>query len=152
MDIYHGKIDLPNSARTSGRRGWRRGQSAAEFGMIATVLLILLFGIMQFGSMFYDYCLVSYAAGSAARWAMVHSSTSGNSNTSASTLSGYVDGIMSGLDSSNVTVTATPAWTTAQTPGSKVSIQVSYTYRFPFKVSSLSSISLSSTAQTVITN
>ncbi|MHB8382275.1 MAG: TadE/TadG family type IV pilus assembly protein [Candidatus Binataceae bacterium] len=144
-----------DSVRISGGRAASfgpRGQGSTEFAMIAPLLLILLFGIIQFGSLFYDYCLVSYAAGNAARWAMVHSSTSGNSGTSDTTLNGYVDGMMAGLDTSKVTVTSTPAWTTAQAPGNRVSIQISYTYTFPFKLSSLGSINLSSTAQTIITN
>lgn len=152
MNLRRIRIDSAQTGSVRSRGKWRRGQTSTEFGMIAALLLLLLFGIIQFGSLFYDYCLVSYAAGSAARWAMVHSSTSGNSSTSDTTLSGYVDGIMAGLDSSKVAVTSTPDWTTAQAPGGRVSIHVSYTYTFPFKVSSLSSINLSSTAQTVITN
>jgi len=60
------------------------GQSMAEFGVTATVFLLLLFGIMQMATVVNAYSNVSTAAREAARYAIVHSPSSASSPCSSS--------------------------------------------------------------------
>jgi Flp pilus assembly protein TadG len=54
------------------------GQAIAEFAQVATVFLLLLFGIMGMGIVVYRYNTVGMAAREAARYAIVHGPNSLN--------------------------------------------------------------------------
>lgn len=102
---------------------------------------------MQFGYALYDYSFVVYAARSAARYAMMHSSLSSTPATSAS-ITSLVQGLAAGMDQTQITVTST--WIPTSTPGSLVKVQVSYVFK-PFTAYLPStSINLSSTMQMTI--
>lgn len=69
---------LPNRARVQCQRPgvWRelivdiRGATAVEFAIIASLLLMLTFGILEFGLGWYDYNMGAAAAGRAVRYAV----------------------------------------------------------------------------------
>jgi len=90
---------------TAPRRGWRRGQAYVEFALTALALVLLMFGIFEMCLLFYDYDLVSYAASSGARWAMVHGANSSSPATSAD-VQNYVQGIVPGLNPARLGVNA----------------------------------------------
>lgn len=77
--------------KTIGRRklgSSEEGSEILEFALVATVLLTLLFGIIDFSRCMYAYHFVSYAATQATRYASVH----GNSvSTMCATTSPFVD-------------------------------------------------------------
>lgn len=50
-----------------GRR--EEGASAVEFALVSFVLALLLFGIMQFGHLFFQWLEVTHAAREGVRWA-----------------------------------------------------------------------------------
>lgn len=46
-----------------------RGASAVEFGLVLPILVLLLFGIAQFGILFNNYLTLTHAAREGVRWA-----------------------------------------------------------------------------------
>jgi Flp pilus assembly protein TadG len=54
------------------------GQTLAEFAQVATVFLLLIFGMMEMGIVVYRYTTICMAAREAARYAMVHGPNSQN--------------------------------------------------------------------------
>ncbi len=54
------------------------GQTMVEFAAIATVFLLIVFGVMSLGIAVYSYNTISNAAREAVRYAVVHSPTSSN--------------------------------------------------------------------------
>ena len=126
-----------------------RGQSSVEFALIAMLTLALIFGIMQSALAIYAYNFVAYAARSACRYATVHGANSSQPATSSS-IQSYVTGLVVALDPNQIAVSS--SWSPDTTPGSIVTVNV--TYRFePFATFAWSgNLPLSSTATGVISN
>jgi Flp pilus assembly protein TadG len=56
------------------------GTAVVEFALVLPLLLLLVFGTINFGALMYDQSVITNAAREGARWAAVHSSaTSGSS-------------------------------------------------------------------------
>lgn len=110
-DIHHGTPRRPES-----------GQAAAEFAMVLPILMIVIFGIVEFGMAFWNYQQVSAAASEGARRAAV-------SRTNASHDSIVINAAKNAtkLDSSKVNVSISSTWSA----GSDVTVTVTY----PQKVS-----------------
>lgn len=51
------------------------GAAAVEFGLVAFVLILLLFGIIQFGHLFFQWLEITHAAREGARWAALGNPT-----------------------------------------------------------------------------
>jgi Flp pilus assembly protein TadG len=140
----------------SRRARWRgairsshRGQVMAEFALVLTPCLALIFGIINFALALYCYDFVCYSAQEAARYATVNGATSPTPATAASVTS-YVDALVAGvLNTRNVTVTTT--WSPNNSPGSTVTVTVSYSYPPLTSLVSSVTIALTRTAAMVIT-
>jgi Flp pilus assembly protein TadG len=126
-----------------------RGQAMAEFALVITPCLALIFGIINFALALYCYDFVCYSAQQAARYATVNGATSPTPATAASVTS-YVDALVGGvLNTKNVTVATT--WSPNNSPGSTVTITVSYSYPPLTSLVSSVTIPLTRTAAMVIT-
>ncbi|HEV3111549.1 MAG TPA: TadE/TadG family type IV pilus assembly protein [Candidatus Binataceae bacterium] len=138
---------MPIGPSTTGRR--QRAQAMVEFAMILLVTLTLIFGIIQASLALYAYSFVSYAARTGARYAMVRGSHSSAPATNSSVQT-YIQGLAVALNTSSLTVTTT--WNPNNSPGSTVTVSVSYVFAplAPFVWSS--SLTMASTAQALITN
>lgn len=132
------------------------GTTLVEFAIVCLVLLAILFGICEFGTVLYAYHFVSHAAKSATRYAAVNGSSCGAggdancTQVDASAVQCYVTGgtgctmsgiTPSGIDPNRVKVTAswpavangpTTCSTTANAPGCTVEVTVCYDYKFIF--------------------
>ena len=97
-----------------------RGQTMTEFALILPLLVVLLFGIIQFGIIFNNYVTLTDAARAGARTGAV---SRGNGNPSAACVN-QVQGASGNLNQAQLTVTCTSPWT----PGSDVTVSVSYPY------------------------
>lgn len=147
-----------------------RGDSLPEFGISAIVLLMVIFGIMDFSRGLYVYHFVSYAAEEGTRYAVVRGSQF--SGTSCSTqayacdatstdIQTYVRGLAPpGVTASNITVTTT--WsgklpngtagscsTTKSVDGCMVQVKVSVPFQFVLSFLPSSSMTFTSTSQAV---
>lgn len=104
----------------------RRGSTMIESTLVATVFLLLLVAIMEFGRLGFAYNSVSFAAHRAARYASVRGSASGHPAT-AGDVAAEAGALMVALDPAQVTVATT--WTPDNHPGSTVQVKVSYGFR-----------------------
>ncbi len=135
--------------RKSAVSGGQRGQSIAEFAIVAMVSLTLMFGIIQASLALYAFNFVSYGARAGLRYAMVHGSQSGSVATSASVQT-YVRGLAIALNTSSLTVTT--VWTPNENPGSTINVNVTYAF-IPFIPLVWSqTLQMSSTAQGLVSN
>jgi Flp pilus assembly protein TadG len=118
--------------------GRERGNALAEFAIVSTAALTLMFGIIDLGRALYTYHLVSSAARQGSRYAIVRGSscTAAGCPASVDTIQTYVRGLAPGIDPNSLTVTTT--WSGApgctdpanQGPGCVVAVNASYPFRF----------------------
>lgn len=126
-------------------RNRERGATLPETAIVMSLLLVLLFGIMDFGRAVYVYSFIANAAREGARWAIVRGQNScANSNNtvpscdaSQSAVQNYVKGLFIGpANSADATITATwPTCTVAQNGAPNASgciVEVSVAYNFSF--------------------
>lgn len=106
--------------KTRHLRRNERGQTMVEFTLVLPVLLIVLFGIIQFGLTFNNYVALTDAVRAGARTAAV-------SRFSATPLNDTVSRVKTSsndLDPTKVNVTVTASWT----QGSDVVVKATYPY------------------------
>jgi Flp pilus assembly protein TadG len=150
-----------------------RGDALIEFALTFIVLMLMLFGIVEFSRALYTYHFVSYAAREATRWASVNGATCNsdsscngtapmnNGPASPTDIQNYVTTylIPPGIDSANVTTTTT--WTaptgsppdcatTQNDPGCTIEVTVSYPFSFVAPIVSTATVTMSSTSEMVI--
>jgi Flp pilus assembly protein TadG len=58
--------------REKRRHGWDEGATAVETALIFSVLMLLLFGIVEFGFALWQWNTMTLAVQQAGRWAMIH--------------------------------------------------------------------------------
>lgn len=154
-----------------------RGSALAETAVVMAVLLMLLFGIIDFGRALYTYSFVAQLARQGARWAIVRGANctalpalpSGNGCIAAkgsTDVQPYVQSLNEGAtNASNITASlsfASPPTTgTGQTncpstpndtPGCMAVVTVTYPFTFMLPFLPTSGIGMSSTSQMVISN
>lgn len=114
-----------------------RAQSLVEFTMIFPVVLILLFGIIDFGMGLRAYVSVSQAVREGARYASVGNPAgtfttggSGECNGSTTTTTvGRVCGVLDGLRLTNVS-SVSVTYPSGQASGNTVHVSVQYNYQY----------------------
>lgn len=60
--------------RDKQHRRRERGQTLVEFSLVALILFLLLFGVIDFARVFFAYATMSHGVREAARWAVVNPS------------------------------------------------------------------------------
>ncbi len=122
----------------------QRGASLPETAIIMTVLIMLTFGIIDFGRAMYTYGFVAQIAREGARWSIVRGSqscaNSGNAlpecNATAAQTQTYVQSLSEGAtNASQILVTGPnysncPSGKTGNAPGCTVSLTVTYSFKF----------------------
>lgn len=105
-----------------GRLRAESGQSVVEFSLLLPVLALILFGIIQFGLLFYTYIDLTSATREGARKAAVSRTAIDGVQKAKDAIAGST----SVVDDSKTTVTVTPGqpWTSGQ----DVDVKVSYPY------------------------
>ncbi len=97
-----------------------RGQTMTELALILPILLVLLFGIVQFGVIFNNYVTLTDAVRTGARKAVV----SRLSSDPAKACTDQVRASTSQLKQADLTVTCTSSWLPAQ----DVTVEATYPY------------------------
>jgi Flp pilus assembly protein TadG len=146
-----------------------------EFALVCTFLLLLLFGIVDFGRALYTYHFLSNAARTGSRWAAVNggacasdgscngTTPMNNGPASQTDVQNYVRGLATGgINSSQITVTAcgvtggggkcadSPPGCTLNEPGCVVKVTVSYNFSFLVPLVRKAAIPMTSTSEMVI--
>lgn len=119
------------------RRNRERGQSLVEFAIIVPTLLILVFGIIDFGLALRSYITVTQATREGARYASVGNAAgtftsggSGDCNGSTTTTAvGKVCTAMNGLSLSDIT-SVSVTYPNGKVSGQSVRVQASYRYEY----------------------
>lgn len=125
----------------------QKGSAMVESALTLSSLLLIVFGIMDFGHALYVYNFVSYAARDATRYALARGQASGYA-VSATDIQNRVKSLAAGMDSNALTTTV--VWTPDNKPGSTVQVKVSYLYQPLSSFAIKSALTLQSTSQMVI--
>jgi Flp pilus assembly protein TadG len=139
-----------------------RGSSLPETVIVMTVLLALMFGIIDFGRAMYTYSFVAQLARQGARWAIVRGSNCSlldHCMAQQSDVQTYVQSLGEGATVSSSTTVITnfavtnTACGTSHAPGCVMSVTVSYPFKFFLPWVLPGNVwNLSSTSQMVISN
>ena len=139
-----------------------RGSTLTEFAFILPVMLMCLFGVIDFGRALYTYHFVSNAAREASRWASVRGNTCTDYPDCPARppqVSDYVMSIVpSGIDKKTVSVAtdsvqsggAVNSCLKDYDPGCAVKVTVTYNFKFFFPFLPTSALRMHSTSQMVI--
>jgi Flp pilus assembly protein TadG len=127
------------------------GAAAVEFALVLIPLLLLVFGIIEFGLILYDKQIITYASGVGARLGTVYPAP--NAAAIQANVRNYLTG--AGLNAGTATINVTGD----QGPsGTNLTVQVVYTYTFIVLPNIMSLVgtslgpNLTLTAQTVVQN
>jgi Flp pilus assembly protein TadG len=114
-----------------------RGQATTEFALISTVLVILIFGVIDLAYAIYAYDTVCYAASMAIRYATLNGASSASPASTASVQSFVMD-LANGLEATSNCpaggarqLCTSPTWNPNASAGSSVTIVVTYDFQ-PF--------------------
>lgn len=107
---------------TFRRRPDRRGASVAEFAIVAPLLVLLGFGLIEFGRMVHVQQILTNAAREGARFVASESATSTTTATSA------VQSYLASAGVSGATIAFTPSDVSTAQPGDEMECEVSVTF------------------------
>jgi Flp pilus assembly protein TadG len=146
-------------------RARQRGTTLLESAVMISVLLLMMFGVVGFGTALYTYHFVSNTAREATRWASVRGSTctgglSGGCPAADTDVTAYVQNLSTGIGLDPTKVTTTTTWVAPpnnlaicasqpNSPGCVVKVQVQYSFQFLFPLLP-SGFTMQSTSQMVI--
>jgi Flp pilus assembly protein TadG len=147
-DAGSGMKTQANSIRLKNERV-PYGQSMAEFAIVAALLFLITFAIMEVGWAVYQYNTVSSAARDAVRYAVVHSPTSANPATTSQIQQVAVNAAPNlGLATSAITV-SWPADTNL--PSKKdAEVQISYEYQLNVPFMSPTTLTFTTTSRMLV--
>jgi Flp pilus assembly protein TadG len=132
---------------SAGRRRRQAGNAILEIGLCLSVFFLIMFGVVEYSRVTYEWNFVSYISRAAVRYASLHGATSSSPVTAANVTS-FVSAQAVALDSADLTVTTT--WSPNNQPGSTVQVKVAYTHNPLLTVVMPNAATLSSTSQMVI--
>lgn len=146
----------------------QEGSVMVEFAVSVVLLLVMVFGVVDFGRALYTYHFLSNAARDATRWASVNGSSCTSDPTcpnggpaSQQDIASYIDRITpAGINPNSVIVAANwPRGTVgcsllnpSDAPGCPVQVQVSYQFNFLVPLVHNGSINLSSSSEAIISH
>jgi Flp pilus assembly protein TadG len=142
-------------------RARQRGTTLLESAVMISVLLLMMFGVVGFGTALYTYHFVSNTAREATRWASVRGhSCVGGCEASSTDVNTYVQNLSTGIGLDPTKVTTTTTWVAPpndlaicasqpNSPGCVVKVQVQYSFQFLFPLLP-SGFTMQSTSQMVI--
>ncbi|HYM15302.1 MAG TPA: TadE family protein [Dehalococcoidia bacterium] len=115
------------------RRKLERGQSLAEFAVVLPLLMLLVFGVVEFGSVMKSYIQLTNASREAARYAALGSTAGAypaNCKSSGdATVVGRACEVLGGLKLANVSNVAV-TYPQGNVSGNKVVVTVTYVYHY----------------------
>ena len=148
---------------------FQRGSTLVETAIVMSVLLAIVFGVIDFGRALYTYDFVGTIAREGARWAIVRGSECSNNvpglndcNATAAQVQSYVQSLSEGATvASKIAVntstsfmwpgTGCPSGSASNnSPGCNVVVQVTYPFSFMLPFLPKSTINMTSTSEMVI--
>ncbi len=115
----------------------RRGATAVETALVVLPLLMLLFGVFEYGRLLMDWNLLNNAAREGCRYAIANNTSSTISTDVTNTVTGYMAGRNSSFSGFTVTVSGTHSGSNytgngvnVLAPGDMLTVSVSGNYQF----------------------
>jgi Flp pilus assembly protein TadG len=124
-----------------------RGSAIVEAVLVLMLMLLVIFGAIQFSMVIFGYNSVAFAARAGTRYAIVNGSSSITPCTAAQ-VQAVVEQNLAGIRSSTVTVATT--WNPNNAPGSTVKVVVSADFAPVVKLVMPSAITVTSTSQMIV--
>jgi Flp pilus assembly protein TadG len=109
----------------------QRGGSAVEFAIVLLVLLLIVFGIIEFGLIFYNQQVITNASREGARYGIVSRVPRYTTNEVAQVVNNYCQGRLY-PQNSTVTPTVTVSAPSGTGFGADLEVSVSWPYNFIF--------------------
>ena len=122
------------------------GQAVVELALVLPLMLMLLLGIVQFGTVFRDYIALTDATRVGARQAAVSRSINPESDRVPKVVS-MVEKAAVNLNKSKIVVTVTPVKVDGVTPGWEQSGDVTVRATYPFKIDIIGMVVYTGTLQ-----
>jgi Flp pilus assembly protein TadG len=154
------------SRRRSRALASTRGNTLTEFAFVFPLLVVVIFGLIDFGRALYTYHFVSDAAREASRWASVRGKQCDKSLSGCEAdpvaIQNYVAGIVPpGIDSSPQALSVAAAWVVPpgkvgtcnafpNNPGCAVQVIVTYNFKFILPFLPKSTYAMTSTSEMII--
>lgn len=110
-----------------------KGQTLVEFTLLLPLMLILIFGIIEFGLFIYNQQVITNACREGARAGILASSPRvpySGANSIDSVVQAYAANLITFGTANNPVTTVTPAYNPTATFGSDLTVQVRYNYSF----------------------
>ena len=112
-----------------------RGASAVEFALILPFLLLIVFGIIEFGIILYDQAMLTNASREGARAAIVFNSTKNTQTEIGNTVTSYISGKLFSFSSATPVISTAVDGDSSIAPetaiaGQLLTVNVQYTYDF----------------------
>ena len=109
----------------------QKGAAAVEFAIVLPVLLLVLFGIIEFSLAFYDKAMITNASREGARAGIVLRDPPLTDVEIKGIVDNYISGSLISFDGASVlAITITPVDTSSLTTGDPLTVTVSYPYNF----------------------
>jgi len=113
------------------RRNGQRGAALTEFAIVLPLLLLLVFGIIEFGVLLYDKAMITNASREGARAGIVFRAPRVSGGEIQSVVDNYVAShLITFGPAATATTTTDPADPTSVAAGDMLRVTVSYPYRF----------------------
>jgi Flp pilus assembly protein TadG len=135
------------------RRHGQRGSGLPEMAIVATVLLALMFGIIDFGRAMYTYSFVAQLARSGARWAIVRGTgctVLDHCSATSANVQAYVQSLSLGMTNASQIKATLGLPSSCQSAGCPVLVTVTYPFAFMTGILPSAAFNMSSTSQMVI--
>jgi Flp pilus assembly protein TadG len=135
------------------RRHGQRGSGLPEMAIVATALLALMFGIIDFGRAMYTYSFVAQLARSGARWAIVRGSGCtllDHCNATSASVQAYVQSLSLGMTNASQIKATLGLPNSCQSAGCPVFVTVTYPFSFMTGILPSAAFNMTSTSQMVI--
>ena len=157
-------MNMPSHTRKRRTTAWRlcdrtrrhglgiadaSGATAVEFALLLPVFIGIVFGLIEIGRVLYTNHSLDFAVREATRYAIVRSATSPTPATTTN-IEDVVKARTTGLDPAKLAVAV--SYAPDNSPGSVVTVQVSYNYQFLIPMYLVEPISLTSSSQMIVTN
>jgi Flp pilus assembly protein TadG len=124
---------MPNPSEMKRRSRREGGQALVELALVLPIFLMLLLGIVQFGTIFRDYIALTDATRVGGRQAAVARSIQPDTDRIPNVIA-KVEKAAVNLDKTKMTITVTPVKLDGVTPGWEASGDVTVRATYPFKV------------------
>ncbi|CAJ0776273.1 hypothetical protein LMG19083_00139 [Ralstonia psammae] len=117
------------TAHRPARTRKMRGAAGVEFALVFPILLLVVFGIVEFGAAWYDKAVITNASREAARAGVVFSSPVPTSTKIQSVATNYCQNrLVTFGAASNCTASVSPTTTCTAGSGNQLIVTVSYTF------------------------